>query len=110
MVFLMFWSLVCCIGYAILLAVPISKPGVQYFAVFITTMAVGPLIARRYLHCYRPRRRDPFQWPFCLIASADTSRIERRDKKAIGMGLVFSAGNSGGIVSSQAYRNKDAPR
>jgi hypothetical protein len=43
--FLMFWSLVCCIGYAILLAVPISKPGVQYFAVFITTMAVGPLIA-----------------------------------------------------------------
>lgn len=26
------------------------------------------------------------------------------------MGLVFSAGNSGGIVSSQAYRNKDAPR
>lgn len=32
------------------------------------------------------------------------------DKKAICMGLVFSAGNSGGIVSSQAYRNKDAPR
>lgn len=25
------------------------------------------------------------------------------------MGLVFSSGNSGGIVSSQAYRNKDAP-
>jgi hypothetical protein len=26
------------------------------------------------------------------------------------MGLVFSSGNSGGIVSSQAYRNKDSPR
>lgn len=30
-------------------------------------------------------------------------------KRAIAMGLVFSAGNSGGIVSSQAYRNQDAP-
>lgn len=26
------------------------------------------------------------------------------------MGLVFSSGNSGGIVSSQAYRDADAPR
>lgn len=31
-------------------------------------------------------------------------------KKAIGMGLVFSAGNSGGIVSSQVYRDVDAPK
>lgn len=26
------------------------------------------------------------------------------------MGMVFSAGNSGGIVASQAYRDTDAPR
>ena len=53
---LMFWwvtgmsraysrSAIACVGYIILLTVPISQPGVLYFAVFLTTAAVGPLIA-----------------------------------------------------------------
>ena len=32
------------------------------------------------------------------------------DKKAIAMGLVFSVGNSAGIVASEVYRAKDKPR
>jgi hypothetical protein len=32
------------------------------------------------------------------------------DKKAITMGMVFSSGNSGGIVASQVYRAEHAPR
>jgi len=43
--FLMGWSVVICIGYAMLLGVPTTQPGVQYFAIFISTMAAGPLIA-----------------------------------------------------------------
>lgn len=44
-VFLMFWSAIAMIGFIILLAVPISQPGVLYFAVFLAVMSVGPLIA-----------------------------------------------------------------
>jgi len=31
-------------------------------------------------------------------------------KKAITMGMVFSSGNSGGIVASQVYRSENAPK
>ncbi|EIW68677.1 hypothetical protein TREMEDRAFT_44495 [Tremella mesenterica DSM 1558] len=87
---LMFWSVIAIIGYVILLSVSFDKPGVLYFAVFVTTTAVGPLIA------------TTIAWT--------GNTFGNHYKKAVSMGLVFSAGNSGGIVSSEAYRNKDAPR
>ncbi|KAL0243529.1 hypothetical protein I308_105495 [Cryptococcus tetragattii IND107] len=88
--FLMGWSLVGAIGYLLLLTVPIRYPGALYFAVYVSSAAVGPLIA------------TTIAWT--------GNTWGNHYKKAICMGLVFSAGNSGGIVSSQAYRNKDAPR
>ena len=103
--FLMGWSVVCVVGYSILISVsPKENPGVQYFALFLTVTSTGPLIACTISwtantwahHC---------EWLSELRRTALTA-----DKKAIGMGLVFSSGNSGGIVASQAYRNKDAPR
>nr|XP_018265893.1 uncharacterized protein I303_02269 [Kwoniella dejecticola CBS 10117]OBR88051.1 hypothetical protein I303_02269 [Kwoniella dejecticola CBS 10117] len=88
--FLMGWSLVGAIGYLLLLTIPIRYPGGLYAAVFISSAAVGPLIA------------TTIAWT--------GNTFGNHYKKAVSMGLVFSAGNSGGIVSSQAYRNKDAPR
>ncbi|WVQ83828.1 hypothetical protein IAT38_005972 [Cryptococcus sp. DSM 104549] len=88
--FLMGWSLVGAIGYLMLLTIPIRYPGALYFAVFVASAAVGPLIA------------TTIAWTGNTWA--------HHYKKAICMGMVFSCGNSGGIVSSQAYRNKDAPR
>ncbi|ODO02987.1 hypothetical protein I350_05831 [Cryptococcus amylolentus CBS 6273] len=88
--FLMGWSLVGAIGYLMLLTIPIRYPGALYFAVFVSSAAVGPLIATTISWCQGT-------WG-------------NHYKKAICMGMVFSCGNSGGIVSSQAYRNQDAPR
>ncbi|OCF37720.1 hypothetical protein I317_04076 [Kwoniella heveanensis CBS 569] len=88
--FLMGWSLVGAIGYLMLLTIPIRYPGALYFAVFVASAAVGPLIA------------TTIAWT--------GNTFGNHYKKAVAMGLVFSAGNSGGIVSSQAYRDKDKPR
>ncbi|WRT65141.1 uncharacterized protein IL334_002083 [Kwoniella shivajii] len=88
--FLMGWSLVGATGYLMLLTIPIKYPGALYFAVFVSSSAVGPLIA------------TTIAWT--------GNTFGNHYKKAVAMGMVFSAGNSGGIVSSQAYRNKDAPR
>jgi hypothetical protein len=63
--------------------------GAQYFAVFLSVGAVGPLIG------------TTIAWT--------GNTWGNHYKKAICMGLVFSAGNAGGIVSSQAYRNQDSP-
>lgn len=87
---LMLWAAVSCAGYIILLTVSFDSPGVLYFAVFLTTTAIGPLVA------------GTITWAGNTFAN--------HYKKAISLGLVFSCGNSGGIVSSQAYRNQDAPR
>ena len=81
-------------------------PGALYFAVFLTASAVGPLIGTTITwagntwgnHCKRES------------ATTTLHTDSYIDKKAVAMGLVFSAGNSGGIVSSEAYQNKDAPR
>ena len=45
-IFLIFWGTICVIGYAILLAVDLSQPGVLYFAVFLTVSATGPMIGK----------------------------------------------------------------
>jgi len=41
----MFWSGLSSIGYIIFLTVPITKPGVLYFAVFLTVASIAPGIA-----------------------------------------------------------------
>lgn len=94
---LMFWSIIAIIGYATLIGTKVPKvdtnpgrSGGLYFAVFLVAAGVGPLIA-------------------CTIAWTGNTWGSNYWKKAICMGLVFSAGNSGGIVSSEAYQGKDAP-
>jgi hypothetical protein len=42
---MMFWSALSTIGYILLVTIPISKPGVLYFAVFLTVAAIAPSIA-----------------------------------------------------------------
>ncbi|KAL1408170.1 hypothetical protein Q8F55_004975 [Vanrija albida] len=88
-IFNMFWSTIAVIGYILLVAIPPNKvPGVRYFAVFLTTMAIAPMIG------------TTITWT--------GNNFGNHYKKAVAMGMVFSAGNAGGIISSQAYRPKDA--
>jgi hypothetical protein len=44
----------------------------------------------------------------CPILSS--APLTTADKKAIAMGLVFSAGNAGGIIASEAYQSSTAPQ
>lgn len=44
-IFNLFWSVIAGIGYILLIAIPIQYPGPRYFAVFLTVMSTGPLIA-----------------------------------------------------------------
>lgn len=41
----MFWSAIATLGYVLLMALPRSVPGVQYFALFIATAGAAPMIA-----------------------------------------------------------------
>lgn len=89
-VFNMFWSTLGVVGYLILMTVPLKQVGARYFAVFLTTMAIAPLISNTITWC--------------------GNNIYGHYKKATAMGLVFSCGNSGGIVASLVYRDQDKPR
>lgn len=88
----MFWSAVATIGYVLLMVLPKSVPGVHYFALFIATAGAAPMIA------------TTISW------TGNTWPQGNHYKKAITMGMVFSSGNSGGIVASQVYRAENSPR
>lgn len=90
-IFNMFWSVLAVVGYVILLCVnPTTHVGAAYFAVFLTTMAIAPMIANTITWC--------------------GNNFGSHYKKAVAMGMVFSAGNSGGIWASLCYRTSDKPR
>lgn len=84
-----FWSVIAFIGYLVLILTPHTNVAGQYTAVYITTMAICPMIA------------TTIAWAGNCFAN--------HYKKGTAMGLVFSAGNAGGIISSFAYRPADAP-
>ncbi|GAA6013507.1 hypothetical protein JCM11491_006104 [Sporobolomyces phaffii] len=89
--FNVFWMSLVVIGYAILLAVnPLQKPGVAYFALFLCVGGVAPSIA-----C-------TISW---LMVNVGPSY-----KRALASGMMFTLGNSGGIVSSLVYRAVEKPR
>ncbi|GAA5837962.1 hypothetical protein JCM9279_004084 [Rhodotorula babjevae] len=78
-------------GYAILLGVnPADKPGVTYFALFLCVAGVAPCIA------------NTITW--CGNNQAPTL------KRGTAMGMMFTLGNSGGIISSLVYFTEDKPR
>lgn len=90
--FNMFWSTLAVVGYLILLT---TSPkggavGAQYFAVWLTTMSIAPLIS------------TTITWAGGSFGS--------HYRKAVALGMVFSTGNSGGIWASLAYRNQDAKK
>ncbi|KAJ9103578.1 hypothetical protein QFC20_004734 [Naganishia adeliensis] len=89
-VFLIFWSFMAVVGYILLITIPLSRPGGLYFAVFLTIGSIAPCIATT------------------IVFAA--GNFGNHYKKAVSMGMVFSFGNSGGIVASQVYQSKYAPR
>jgi len=87
----MFWAVLAAIGYIILLCLnPLKNVGAAYFAVFLTTMSIAPMISTTIVWC--------------------GNNFGSHYRKATIMGLVFTCGNSGGIWASLAYRTKDKPR
>lgn len=87
---LMFWSFIAIIGYVLLLTIPLKHSGALYFAVFVTIGAIAPALAGT------------------IVWAGNT--FGNHYKKATSMGMIFSLGNSGGIVASQIYRTNMAPR
>ncbi|KWU42228.1 transporter [Rhodotorula sp. JG-1b] len=89
--FNVFWMTVVCIGYAILLGIDVvEKPGVAYFAVFLCVGGVAPCIANN------------ITWTGNSFAGTL--------KRGTAMGIMFTTGNSGGIISSVVYRTQDKPK
>ncbi|GAA6062195.1 hypothetical protein JCM10212_006476 [Sporobolomyces blumeae] len=89
--FNVFWMSWVVIGYAIILGNdPIAKPGVSYFALFLTVGGVAPSIA-----C-------TISWLGCNVGPSY--------KRAMASGMMFTIGNSGGIISSIVYYAVDKPR
>lgn len=88
--FNVFWMTIAVVGYAILLAInPVKQPGVAYFALFLCVGGVSPSIA-----C-------TISWLGCNIGPSY--------KRAMASGLMFTLGNSGGIISSLVYFAVDKP-
>ncbi|GAA5907591.1 uncharacterized protein JCM6883_001827 [Sporobolomyces salmoneus] len=88
--FNVFWMGVTVIGYAILLAVnPIDYPGVAYFALFLCVSGVAPSIP-------------------CTISWLGVN-IGPSYKRGMASGMMFTCGNSMGIVSSLVYFAVDRP-
>jgi hypothetical protein len=81
----MFWATLGIIGYVILCCVNAKQNvGAAYFAVFLTTCSIAPLISTTIVWC--------------------GNNFGSHYRKATIMGLVFTCGNSGGIWSSLAYK------
>ncbi|KAJ9094655.1 hypothetical protein QFC19_007868 [Naganishia cerealis] len=89
-VFLMFWSFMGVVGYILLITIPFSRPGALYFAVFLTIGSAAPCTATT------------------IVFAA--GNFGNHYKKAVSLGMMFSLGNSGGIVASQIYQAKYAPK
>jgi len=87
-VFIIFWLIVCIIGFLILITVQNSHA--KYFAVFLTTASISPCVATciTFISC----------------------NISPHTKRATALAFMLSVGNSGGAISGQIYRQEDSPR
>ncbi|KAM0787385.1 hypothetical protein ACM66B_003470 [Microbotryomycetes sp. NB124-2] len=89
--FNVFWMSIASTGFIILLAVdPIRHPGVCYFAIFLCVSGVSPPIS------------NTITWT--------GNSLSPIYKRGTGMGMMFTLGNSGGIISSMVYFTQDKPR
>ncbi|GAA5885821.1 hypothetical protein JCM6882_007573 [Rhodosporidiobolus microsporus] len=87
---IVFFMLVTCVGFAIFLAIdPIAQPAVAYFAIFLCVCGVAPCVAANITWC--------------------GNNIAPVLKRGTAMGMMFTTGNSGGIISSFIYRTQDSP-
>ncbi|SGY43431.1 BQ5605_C001g00023 [Microbotryum silenes-dioicae] len=89
--FNVFWLSIVVIGFILLLVLnPVHSPKVAYFSLFLCVGGLCPCIA------------NSIAWI--------GNNFSNRTKRSAAMGLFFSVGNSGGIVSSMVYFKQDAPR
>ncbi|BGP15735.1 hypothetical protein JCM10213v2_003724 [Rhodosporidiobolus nylandii] len=87
----MFFTTMIVVGFAIQMGInPKEHPGVAYFAIFLCVCGVAPCIA------------NTITWTGNNMAPVQ--------KRGVAMGMMFTVGNSGGIISSVIYRTQDSPR
>ena len=87
-VFILFLLLLTIVGFIILIVV--ENQHVKYFAVFLTAGCISPCVAT------------------CITFIS--GNISPHTKRATALAFMLSVGNSGGAISGQIYRSKDAPR
>ncbi|SDA02897.1 BZ3500_MvSof-1268-A1-R1_Chr11-1g03207 [Microbotryum saponariae] len=95
--FNVFWISLASIGFIILLARdPRTDPKVAYFALFLCVGGLCPCVSSA--------------WVISNSISWIGNNYPNRTKRSAAMGLFFSVGNAGGIVSSLVYFKQDSPR
>ncbi|GJN71839.1 hypothetical protein PLICBS_005908 [Purpureocillium lilacinum] len=83
-------TIISLVGYLILITINTSNTSVLYFAMFLCTAGA---------------------YPTQIIGAAWTViNIPNLNARAMMSGLATSAGNSGGLLSSNIYRSEEAPR
>ncbi|SGY43392.1 BQ5605_C001g00021 [Microbotryum silenes-dioicae] len=95
--FNVFWISLASIGFIILLARdPRTDPKVAYFALFLCVGGLCPCVSS--------------DWVISNSISWIGNNYPNRTKRSAAIGLFFSVGNAGGIVSSLVYFKQDSPR
>ncbi|WWD17598.1 hypothetical protein CI109_102039 [Kwoniella shandongensis] len=87
-VFILGFSLLGLVGFTMCIATP--NPRIGYAGVFLGAAGIYPLIP--------------------LIVSWSANTMGGSLKRSVGMAIVISIGNAGGVISSFIYRAKDKPR
>lgn len=89
--FMIFWMSWTILGYIIVISVdPTQNPAAAYVGIFFAISGVAPCISTCITWC--------------------GNNLGPTYKRATGMGMMFTLGNSGGIVASEVYRSGDSPR
>ncbi|KAK8866195.1 hypothetical protein IAR55_001346 [Kwoniella newhampshirensis] len=87
-IFILGFSILALVGFAMCIATP--NPRIGYAGVFLGAAGIYPLIP--------------------LIVSWSANTMGGSLKRSVGMAIVISIGNAGGVISSFIYRAVDRPR
>jgi len=89
--FMIFWMSWTIMGYIIIISVnPKEHPATAYIGLFFAISGIAPCISTCITWC--------------------GNNLGPTYKRATGMGIMFTIGNSGGIVASEVYRTPNSPR
>jgi hypothetical protein len=89
-VFIIITSAIAAIGYIILLAAPVDKPGVSYFGTILAATGIYPSTA--------------------IVLAWPANNVSGQTKRCTANALQISIGNLGAVLGTQLYRPNTSPR